>query len=292
MIFYVNFVYLQASLKVGDDGRIEGGNPYALILLGGIVYPFCYESTRMVKTGVWDYLTNPANYFDILYIFGSILMSLLHITVDPFQILSKVVMIFVILQSIVRTFKCMRIIELYSPIVTMLQAVFYDLRIFLLFYGILVGKFSLLFSILGCAIPNYEINPVYTLAKAQALAEDGDYYGQEYMDMHLLMARLIDTLKVSLGDLGLIGTSMDLGLEDNILFFICLMLVIVVTFIIFLNFIIAEASASYETVAGDLPSYIMKQKATLIAESEFLMPEWMKSQNSFPKYIIVREVDS
>ena len=85
---------------------------------------------------------------------------------------------------------------------------------------------------------------------------------------------------------------MDLGLEDNILFFICLMLVIVVTFIIFLNFIIAEASASYETVAGDLPSYIMKQKATLIAESEFLMPEWMKSQNSFPKYIIVREVDS
>ena len=263
-----------------------------MILLGGIVYPFCYESTRMVKTGVWDYLTNPANYFDILYIFGSILMSLLHITVDPFQILSKVVMIIVILQSIVRTFKCMRIIELYSPIVTMLQAVFYDLRIFLLFYGILVGKFSLLFSILGCAIPNYEINPVYTLAKAQALAEDGDYYGQEYMDMHLLMARLIDTLKVSLGDLGLIGTSMDLGLEDNILFFICLMLVIVVTFIIFLNFIIAEASASYETVAGDLPSYIMKQKATLIAESEFLMPEWMKSQNSFPKYIIVREVDS
>ena len=148
-----------------------------MILLGGIVYPFCYESTRMVKTGVWEYLTNPANYFDILYIFGSILMSLLHITVDPFQILSKVVMIFVILQSIVRTFKCMRIIPLYSPIVTMLQAVFYDLRIFLLFYGILVGMFSLMFSILGCAIPNYEVNPVYTLAKSEALANGDDYFG-------------------------------------------------------------------------------------------------------------------
>lgn len=231
----------------------------------------------MVKTGVWDYLTNPANYFDILYIFGSILMSLLHITVDPFQILSKVVMIFVILQSIVRTFKCMRIIELYSPIVTMLQAVFYDLRIFLLFYGILVGKFSLLFCILGCANPNFEINPVYTLSKAQALAEDGDWFGQEYMEMHLLLARLIDTLKVSLGDLGLLSTSVDLNSEDNILFFICIVLVILVTFIIFLNFIIAEASASYEKVAAELPSYIMKQKATLIAESEFLMPEWMKS---------------
>ena len=162
LIFYTNFIYIQASLELDDDGRIKGGNPYAMILLGGIVYPFCYEATRMVKTGVWDYLTNPANYFDILYIFGSILMSLLHITVDPFQILSKVVMIFVILQSIVRTFKCMRIIELYSPIVTMLAAVFYDLRIFLLFYGILVGKFSLLFGILGCANPNFDINPVYT----------------------------------------------------------------------------------------------------------------------------------
>jgi hypothetical protein len=174
LIFYVNFIYIQASLKIDADGKIEGGNPYAAILLGGIIYPFCYESTQMFKSGPYDYLTTPGNYFDILYIFGSILMSLLHMTVDPFNILSKIVMIFVILQSIVRTFKSMRIIELYSPIVTMLAAVFFDLRIFLLFYMILVGKMSLLFGILGCSNPNFDINPVFAASKAAAVkAGDG-----------------------------------------------------------------------------------------------------------------------
>ena len=178
LIFYVNFIYLQGSLEIDEKtGKIVGGNPYAVILLGGIVYPFCYESTRMIKTGALEYLMTPANYFDILYIFGSILMSLLHMATDPFKILSKCVMIFVILQSIVRTFKCMRIIELYSPIVTMLAAVFYDLRIFLLFYGILVCKFSLLFGILGCANPNFDINPEFAKVKAEALITGDGYTG-------------------------------------------------------------------------------------------------------------------
>jgi hypothetical protein len=220
-------------------------------------------------------------------------MSLLHMTVDPFNILSKIVMIFVILQSIVRTFKSMRIIELYSPIVTMLSAVFYDLRIFLLFYMILVGMMSLLFGILGCSNPNFEVNPTFAIKKAKATEVGGDYVGQEYAGMHQLLANFIDTLKASMGDFGsLVNASIDLNNEDNILFWICLVLVLTVTCIIFLNFIIAEASASYEKVAGELPSYIMKQKATLIAESEELIPEWMKSQNSFPKYIIIREVDN
>ena len=97
LIFYVNFIYIQASLEFDENGKIKGGNPYAVILLGGIIYPFCYESTQMVRTGVAEYLMSPRHYFDILYIFGSILMSLLHMTVNPFNILSKIVMIFVIL---------------------------------------------------------------------------------------------------------------------------------------------------------------------------------------------------
>ena len=67
---------------------------------------------------------------------------------------------------IMKSFFFLRIFPTLTPIVVMITNVIYDLRIFLLFYGILVGKFSLLFSILGCAIPNYEINPVYTVAKA------------------------------------------------------------------------------------------------------------------------------
>ena len=60
----------------------------------------------------------------------------------------------------------MRIIALYSPIVTMLQTVIYDLRIFLLFYGILVGMFSLTIGTLGIGNPHPDINPTLALVKA------------------------------------------------------------------------------------------------------------------------------
>ena len=46
------------------------------------------------------------------------------------------------------------------------------------------------------------------------------------------------------------------------------MIVFILTCVIFLNFIIAEASASYEKVANDIESYVSLQRAKLIAESE------------------------
>jgi hypothetical protein len=71
--------------------------------------------------------------------------------------------------------------------------------------------------------------------------------------MHLLLINFIDTLKLSMGDYGsLVNSSIDLNSEDNILFWMCLVLALTVTCIIFLNFIIAEASASYEKVSGEL----------------------------------------
>ena len=54
-------------------------------------------------------------------------------------------------------------------------------------------------------------------------------------------------------------------------------LVVIIGSIIFLNFIIAEASASYEKVNECLEEFVEKEKASLIAESEIMTPRFLQS---------------
>jgi hypothetical protein len=166
IIFYVNYVYFRGSLEAREDGTIVGGNPVAAILLIGIIYPMCYSTIQAMKVGPLEYFTDTVNWIDILYVIGSLAMSILHFITSPFLFLSKAVMIFVIFVSILKTFKSMRIITLYSPIVTMLQTVVFDLKAFILFFMILVAMFSLTIGVLGNGNPNPDINPALAYAKA------------------------------------------------------------------------------------------------------------------------------
>jgi len=48
-------------------------------------------------------------------------------------------------------------------------------------------------------------------------------------------------------------------------------IIVTITCIVFLNFIIAEVSASYQNVKDTLDVLVMKEKATLIHESEEML---------------------
>lgn len=65
---------------------------------------------------------------------------------------------------------------------------------------------------------------------------------------------------MSIGDFDFDGANY-LSKEENILYWFIWLIVVIVTCIIFLNFIIAEASASYEKVKENLESMINKEKA-------------------------------
>ena len=165
VIIYVQKIYLENILwensenwKPGDVPEYSN-NPYALILLLGILYPFIYECIQYFNIGLEDYFSDLGNYFDILYILSSVAMSIVHLIIDPFKFFSKIVMIISIMLSIIRTFKMMRIFQDFSPIVTMLANVVYDLRIFLFFYIILTALFSILIGVLG--IGNLKLNPFF-----------------------------------------------------------------------------------------------------------------------------------
>ena len=80
--------------------------------------------------------------------------------------------------------------------------------------------------------------------------------------------------------------------QENWTFFIIWFLVVVILCIIFLNFIIAEASASYAKVVENLDALKNKEKASLISEAESMIPDRFKNPDMMPKFIIIRQEDN
>ena len=78
----------------------------------------------------------------------------------------------------------------------------------------------------------------------------------------------MSTLRLSMGDFQAIEPSIFLEVHENYIFWVLWLLVVVVTCIIFLNFIIAEASASYAKVVENLNAMTNKEKAAMIKETE------------------------
>jgi hypothetical protein len=112
---------------------------------------------------------------------------------------------------------------------------------------------------------------------------------EEYHKINMLLGYIFTTLRLSLGDYDFSAANY-LTVAENHLYWILWFMVLVLTNIVFLNFIIAEASASYEAVKSNLDAMIFKEKASLIAEAEDMMFGRMKDEKKFPKYIIIREI--
>jgi len=109
----------------------------------------------MFKGGVVNYLSDIGNYIDLLYIWGSIAMSIIHGYLTPYHNISIILMCLVALLAIRRTFNILRIFTALSPIVTMLSNVIWQLRIFMTFFMIQTLLFSLMLGVLG--IGNYKL---------------------------------------------------------------------------------------------------------------------------------------
>lgn len=78
-------------------------------------------------------------------------------------------------------------------------------------------------------------------------------------------------MRISMGDYDFDGAN-DLKDVENIVYWICWLLMVTITCIIFLNFIIAEASNSYTNVMDTLDAQILKERASLIKEAEEMLP--------------------
>lgn len=239
------------------------------------------------------YFMNPENYTQLLYVLCSILMTVAHVLDLPQNFGPKLIMIFVLALSIIRTFKQMRILEPFAHIVEMLFRVTFDLKYFIFFYFIIIVLFSMLISVLG--IGNPKVEPLFAEAFDGAyedLSQRGDMPNAEYHHIGLVIGHMMDIIKVSVGDFGIIDKSMyTKEASTNTLFWVSWLIISIISCIIFLNFIIAEASASYEKVSASIEETILRAKASLISEAEMMRPFILKYNDKFPKYIITRNVE-
>jgi len=99
------------------------------------------------------------------------------------------------------------------------------------------------------------------------------------------------TLRYSLGDFDF-DASTELDTKENYLYWIIWFLTVVMTCVVFLNFIIAEASNSYQEVKDRLTAIVNMEKASLIEEAEYMTFSKYKDEKLFPKYVIIREIET
>jgi len=105
--------------------------------------------------------------------------------------------------------------------------------------------------------------------------------------MNILIGNFLNTLRISLGDFDF-EASILLSKEKNWLFWYVWFISVLFTCLIFLNYVIAEASACYNEVKDKLGAYIQNEKVDLIDEVERMIPNILRNQNNFPKYIVTR----
>ena len=198
--------------------------------------------------------------------------------------MAEILFLILIGANIGRSFKYLRIFTSFSPIVTMVTNVIFDLKQFIFFYFMLCGLLALILGILQTGNINMdgEFKQAY----------DGSflYPGSEYRYMSLMFGNFFSMMRVSIGDTAMIVPSNFVNRDENILFWITFSVSVVFSNIIFLNFIIAEASASYEKVSAHVQEYINKDRARLISESESMQPLSFRKPMQYPPYIIRREV--
>ena len=165
-------------------------------------------------------------------------------------------MIIITVVCLLKTFFFMRIVKSFSYIVTMIISVVADLKVFMLFFFILIIMFSMIFNVISP-------NPA-----------------DEYRHVGLFWGNVLTTLRLSLGDFDF-GVLEEQGEDElnekqHILFWITWVIMVIFSSLIFLNFIIAEVSNSYAKVKENINAQIYKERSSLINEAEDILSEETK----------------
>ena len=92
----------------------------------------------------------------------------------------------------------------------------------------------------------------------------------EYRYLGKFMGHFCTVIRISIGDFNFDSVN-KLPKFENLLYWFLWYVVVTVTCIVFLNFIIAEVSASYQIVKDSIDVLCMKEKATLIKEAEDML---------------------
>jgi len=103
---------------------------------------------------------------------------------------------------------------------------------------------------------------------SKSIRSVNDLLPPEYKYTGMFFGQLFSVFRLSIGDQSLIGSTLKLTRTETWLFWLVWVLAVIVTNIIFLNFVVAEASASYTKVTDTLQAVIWQERASMIHEAE------------------------
>lgn len=241
-----------------------------------LAVPLIYEFYQVKTLGVTLYFGDLSNYLDIMHIGFGFINIYFQINMGIFNIMSKTVIIIEIILSLAKTFVFMRIVLSFSYIVTMIVNVIIDMNVFFLYFFIQVLFFSLTFAVVS----------------------KHDYGA--YRMLSPLMGNFIFGLRLSLGNhefLAFYETDSNgdyiMTATDMQLFWIIWVLMIFFTALVFLTFVIARVSDSYNHCNQFIQPIIYKERCAMINQTEKMLPKsWKEDKNCFPDYIISRDVEA
>ena len=164
----------------------------------------------------------------------------------------------------------------------------------MLFYTILVFLFSMIFAVLCVGnpkVPGAFKEYLEEIEQRDELDQPENTPMEEYQNVGLFLGYIFSTLRSSLGDFDFEASNY-LEPSENYLYWFIWLLSILLSCIIFLNFIIAETSASYESIKKNLNKMKFKEKSSLVTEAENMLFDRQKNNINFPKYIIKRSIQN
>ena len=262
--------YINTTYNEGTFGK-KTSIMHPILMIISISYPFIFESIQLYKSGL-GYFNDPWNYIDFFFVYTSITNIVFQFTFDPSEIYPIMINGLVVMFSLMKVLFFLRVFDYFSYLVTLITSVTMDLCPFIAFYGILCYMFSLILGVLG--YQNYTMLPH---GKQQEMVDSKELYdGKIYESLPKIIGNMVAVVRMSLGD-NEFNSIVYLGHTEQLLFWVVWLFIAYFNCIIFLNFIIAEASVSYERVMSNIENNLRLQRISLICESEEMMNEHNKN---------------
>eukprot|EP00347_Sterkiella_histriomuscorum_P008450 403345053 len=226
-----------------------------------LIYFFVYEIKQAIKQE--NYMKEIWNFFDYSLIIAYTLLTGFEASYpyEDFIIILKLVIVFL---TFLKINFFLRIYDGFSFLVSMMAAVFVDLKYFIGFFLIFILEFGLVFAILfdAISIEEYQGIGIFAYIMMAFRTSSGDFNVDSYKDQ-----------------------SSSLVIISWVIWIIAVMLLNVM----FMNFIIAVISESYEKVMQKLVAESYRVKVQMIVERELhFSEEELTSEKYFPKYLILR----
>eukprot|EP00347_Sterkiella_histriomuscorum_P005218 403357440 len=264
--FMIEILYSLILVDRKSDPITDNRNPivqYSLksVSLLVLIYFLVYEIKQAVRQE--NYLKEIWNFFDYTLIVTYVLLTSLEASYpyEDYIIILKLAIVFL---TFLKINFFLRIYDGFSFLVSMMAAVFVDLKYFIGFFLIFILQFGLVFAILfdAISIEEYQGIGIFAYIMMAFRTSSGDFNVDSYKDQ-----------------------SSALVIISWIIWIIAVMLLNVM----FMNFIIAVISESYEKVMQKLVAESYRVKVQMIVERELhFTGEELTSEKYFPKYMILR----